>query len=57
MLMVKDQAELDRYWDALSANPEAEQCGWLEDKYRLSWQIAPQNLPELLSRPQVLKTC
>lgn len=52
MLMVKDQAELDRYWDALSANPRAEQCGWLEDKYGLSWQIAPQNLPELLSRPQ-----
>lgn len=52
MLVVQDLAELDRYWVALSANPEAEQCGWLEDRYGLSWQIVPQNLPDLLSRPQ-----
>ena len=51
MLFVQDQRELDHYWNALSASPEAEQCGWLEDKFGLSWQIAPQNLPDLLSKP------
>lgn len=52
MIIVKDQEELDRYWDALSAVPEKEVCGWLEDKYGVSWQIAPENLEELLARPQ-----
>ena len=37
----KDQAEIDRYWEALSAVPEAEQCGWCKDKYGFSWQIVP----------------
>jgi len=35
-----DQAEIDRYWEQLSAVPEAEQCGWLKDKFGLSWQIS-----------------
>lgn len=35
----KDQAEIDRYWEKLSAVPEAEQCGWCKDKFGLSWQI------------------
>lgn len=42
------QDEIDRYWKALSAVPEAEQCGWLKDKYGLSWQIAPAALHEML---------
>ncbi|MFO1170133.1 MAG: VOC family protein [Hyphomicrobiaceae bacterium] len=45
-----DQAEVDRYWDALTANggrPVA--CGWLKDKYGVSWQIVPRRLPELLT--------
>lgn len=46
-----DQAELDTYWDALSAVPEAEQCGWLADRYGLSWQIVPENMGELMDRP------
>lgn len=46
-----DQAELDRYWNALSAVPEAEVCGWLADRYGLSWQIVPENMGELMSRP------
>lgn len=45
----EDQAEVDRLWDALSAVPESEQCGWLKDRYGLSWQIVPRILTELLS--------
>jgi len=47
-----DQAEVDRLWDALLANGgEAEQCGWLKDRYGVSWQIVPTVLPELLGGP------
>lgn len=42
------QEEVDKYWEALSAHPESEQCGWLKDKYGLSWQIVPKQLGELL---------
>lgn len=42
------QEEIDRYWDALSAVPEAEQCGWLKDRYGLSWQIVPSRMDEML---------
>ncbi|HVM15563.1 MAG TPA: VOC family protein [Egibacteraceae bacterium] len=42
------QDEIDRYWDALSAVPEAEQCGWLKDRYGLSWQIVPSNMDQML---------
>jgi predicted 3-demethylubiquinone-9 3-methyltransferase (glyoxalase superfamily) len=45
---VETQGELDRIWDALSANPEAEQCGWLKDKFGLSWQIVPTILGNLM---------
>lgn len=44
----KDQEEIDYYWEKLSANPEFEQCGWLQDKFGLSWQIAPKRLNEML---------
>lgn len=37
----KDQEEIDHFWEKLSAVPEAEQCGWLKDKYGVSWQIVP----------------
>ena len=47
----EDQAEIDYYWEKLSAVPEAEQCGWLKDKYGLSWQIVPKNQSEYLSGP------
>jgi predicted 3-demethylubiquinone-9 3-methyltransferase (glyoxalase superfamily) len=42
------QDEIDYYWDSLSAVPEAEQCGWLKDKFGVSWQIVPSILGELL---------
>ncbi len=42
------QEEIDYYWEKLSAVPEAEQCGWLKDKYGLSWQIVPTALVEMM---------
>jgi predicted 3-demethylubiquinone-9 3-methyltransferase (glyoxalase superfamily) len=48
----RDQAEVDRYWDALTADGgEPGPCGWLKDKYGLSWQIVPRALNELLADP------
>ncbi|QYM76558.1 VOC family protein [Leucobacter luti] len=47
----EDQEEIDRLWEALSAVPEAEQCGWLADKFGVSWQIVPENMGELMERP------
>ena len=47
----EDQAEVDKLWDRLSAVPEAEMCGWLKDKYGVSWQIVPTILIELLNDP------
>jgi predicted 3-demethylubiquinone-9 3-methyltransferase (glyoxalase superfamily) len=44
----EDQAEVDYYWEKLSAVPESEQCGWLKDKYGLSWQVVPRQLGELM---------
>jgi predicted 3-demethylubiquinone-9 3-methyltransferase (glyoxalase superfamily) len=44
------QAEIDHYWAKLSAIPEAEQCGWLKDRYGLSWQIVPTAMNEMMSR-------
>jgi predicted 3-demethylubiquinone-9 3-methyltransferase (glyoxalase superfamily) len=44
----ENQQEIDYYWDKLSAVPEAEQCGWLKDKFGVSWQIVPTILNELL---------
>jgi predicted 3-demethylubiquinone-9 3-methyltransferase (glyoxalase superfamily) len=44
-----DQAELDRYWSALSAVPEAEQCGWLKDRFGVSWQIVPEAMDRMLT--------
>jgi predicted 3-demethylubiquinone-9 3-methyltransferase (glyoxalase superfamily) len=46
-----DQAEVDRLTDALSAVPEAEQCGWVKDRYGLSWQIVPKVMLKLLADP------
>ena len=47
----EDQKEVDYYWEKLSAGGKEVQCGWLQDKYGLSWQIVPTLLPELLSSP------
>jgi Uncharacterized protein conserved in bacteria len=52
----KDQAEIDYYWEKLSKVPEAEQCGWCKDQYGLSWQIIPENMDELMTRPDAYRT-
>jgi predicted 3-demethylubiquinone-9 3-methyltransferase (glyoxalase superfamily) len=46
-----DQAEVDRLWDALTKGGQPIQCGWLKDRYGLSWQITPTELPQLLKDP------
>lgn len=46
----KDQEEIDYYWDKLSTVPESEQCGWLKDKYGLSWQIVPEEMDEMMAK-------
>jgi predicted 3-demethylubiquinone-9 3-methyltransferase (glyoxalase superfamily) len=52
------QDEIDYYWDKLTAggDPSAQQCGWLKDRYGLSWQVAPTIMTELLSDPDTEKT-
>lgn len=47
----KDQAEIDYYWDMLSSDKKFEQCGWCKDKYGLSWQVVPENMEELMKKP------
>lgn len=48
----KDQAEIDRYWDALlKTGGQAEQCGWLKDQFGLSWQIVPESLAKMSADP------
>ncbi|MEU1970510.1 VOC family protein [Microbacterium sp. NPDC019599] len=46
-----DQAEVDRYWGALTAGGEEQPCGWLKDRWGLSWQIIPDRLIELIRDP------
>jgi len=50
------QEEVDRLWEALSAGGEVQQCGWLKDKYGLSWQIIPSALMELMGDPDPVKS-
>jgi predicted 3-demethylubiquinone-9 3-methyltransferase (glyoxalase superfamily) len=46
----EDQAEIDYFFEKLSAVPESEICGWCKDKYGLSWQIIPKNMEQLISK-------
>src|ERR1700733_15004087 len=49
MVPCDTQEEIDYYWSKLSADPKAEQCGWLKDRYGLSWQIVPTMMNNMLA--------
>ena len=51
----KDQAEVDHYWNALTDGGEESMCGWLKDRFGLSWQIVPERLYELVSDPDPVR--
>jgi len=51
-----DQKEIDRFWTALSEGGKIEQCGWLKDRYGLSWQIVPTVLFEMMASPDKAKS-
>lgn len=48
MVYCNDQSEIDYYWGKLSAVPQAEQCGWLKDKYGVSWQVVPTAMDQMM---------
>jgi predicted 3-demethylubiquinone-9 3-methyltransferase (glyoxalase superfamily) len=48
MVHCDSQQEIDHYWSKLSAVPAAEQCGWLKDKFGLSWQVVPTAMDEMM---------
>ncbi len=49
------QQEVDEYWSKLSAGGSEVQCGWLKDKFGLSWQVVPARLPELIKHPKAMQ--
>ncbi len=51
----KDQAEIDYYWEKLTAGGKEVQCGWLKDKFGLSWQIVPENIAVVLRNPKAMQ--
>jgi predicted 3-demethylubiquinone-9 3-methyltransferase (glyoxalase superfamily) len=50
-VLCEEQAEVDRYWNALTEGGEEGPCGWCKDRFGFSWQIVPKVLPELLGDP------
>lgn len=55
MVECEDQAEIDRLWAALSEGGSTEACGWLKDRWGLSWQITPRRLLELMRDPDAAR--
>jgi predicted 3-demethylubiquinone-9 3-methyltransferase (glyoxalase superfamily) len=51
-VLCKNQEEIDYYWDKLTEGGEEGQCGWLKDRFGVSWQVVPAILPELLNNPE-----
>lgn len=54
----EDQAEVDYYWEKLSegGDPKAQQCGWLKDKFGVSWQVVPKTLGQFIGGPDQIKS-
>lgn len=50
LIPCETQAEVDYYWDRLSADPQSAQCGWVKDKYGLSWQVWPSIIGNMLEK-------
>jgi predicted 3-demethylubiquinone-9 3-methyltransferase (glyoxalase superfamily) len=52
-VICRNQEEIDYYWEKLGAggDPKAQQCGWLKDKYGVSWQVVPSMMPEMVANP------
>jgi len=50
----EDQAEIDHFWDKMSTGSKYEMCGWLQDKYDVSWQIQPKNMADLVKPKKAL---
>ncbi len=56
VIRCQDQAEIDSYWEKLTADGgKPVQCGWLEDRFGLSWQVVPKNIFELLRHPKAMQ--
>ena len=56
IVLCDDQAEIDYFWEKLSHDPEAEQCGWVKDQFGVSWQIVPKNMGDYLQgSPEAVK--
>jgi predicted 3-demethylubiquinone-9 3-methyltransferase (glyoxalase superfamily) len=55
-VMCDTQDEIDRYWKALTEGGEAGPCGWLKDKFGLSWQVVPSAIPKMMSDPDAKKS-
>jgi predicted 3-demethylubiquinone-9 3-methyltransferase (glyoxalase superfamily) len=51
----EDQAEVDRLWAALTEKGTPSRCGWLKDRFGVSWQVIPRRLPELMGNPRVVE--
>ncbi|MEI6695672.1 MAG: VOC family protein [Bacteroidota bacterium] len=51
----QDQEEIDKFWNYFTLDGEESQCGWCNDKYGLRWQVLPENLGELMSKPNSWK--
>ena len=55
MINCKDQAEIDKFWNYFTSEGAESQCGWCMDKYGLRWQVLPENIAELMSRPKAFE--
>ncbi len=55
MVRCDSQQEVDEYWSKLTAGGSESMCGWLKDKFGLSWQIVPSRLPDLIKHPKAMQ--